>query len=216
MKVYSILAHPNKPSLNSTLFDLANDHFTQQGHTVKVLDLFPSADKLIDSAKIIYHSDAVRDKKHTSTYYHNYVLEQKSGDFAKDEIKKLKEADLLYIQTPILVWSLPAMLKLYIENVFLFNELFSLIDPWSDDGFYIDRYMTDKKVLFSFTTGSGQAMTKSVMGSTTALIQPVKSMFEFVGYKWIDPHITWGTTRTRDIDELYILEFNNFLSKLKL
>jgi len=218
MKIYSILVHPNQGSLNLELFDLANRHFKKNGHKVKTFDLYRSTDKLINAATTLTQSDkSIVDRKHMSTYTHNYTMgqyEQLADSFAKDEIKKLKEADLLFIQTPIFVWSMPAMLKLYIENVFLYNELFALTDSWSDKNFKIDKFMTNKKILFSITTGSSQGMTKSVLGSTNALTQPIRSMFEFVGYEWLDPYITWGTTKSRDICDEYVLNFDNYLKEV--
>jgi putative NADPH-quinone reductase len=158
-----------------------------------------------------YNTPNAVDKKQASTYYCNYVLEKVATEFSSTEIKKLNEADLVYIQTPILVWSLPAMLKMYIENVFLYKQLFTLVDAWSDEKFKVIPHMTGKKVLFSFTLGSGPAMTSYVMGSKRKLIQPIKSMFEFVGYTWCKPHITWGTTSSSELQEEYIVKFDKFL-----
>jgi NAD(P)H dehydrogenase (quinone) len=212
MKIYSILAHPNRNSLNGVMFDTANTYFIEQGHDVKTFDIFKNADKILASSNAMYYNKtSTIEQKQASTYYHNYILEKLNTEFSKLEISNLKEADLLFIQTPILVWSLPAMLKMYIENVFLYDELFTLIDAWSDKDFEVIPHMKNKKVVFSFTLGSGKAMTTSVVGSEKALVQPIKSIFEFAGYTWGKPHITWGTTGSREIRGEYLFEFNKFL-----
>jgi putative NADPH-quinone reductase len=72
--------------------------------------------------------------------------------------------------------------------------------------------MTNKQVMFSFTLGSGKSMTSSVVGSQRALVQPIKSIFEFAGYTWTQPHITWGTTGSREIRQEYMLAFDKFLA----
>jgi putative NADPH-quinone reductase len=117
------------------------------------------------------------------------------GNFSQVEIAKLKNADILFIQAPLLVWNIPAMLKLYLENVFIANELFQLHEPWSEDNFKIDQWMTGKKVMISLTAGSSHNMTASVAGSIDLLFNPIKSMFEFVGYEWLTPYITYSTTK---------------------
>jgi NAD(P)H dehydrogenase (quinone) len=212
MKIYSILAHPNRSSLNGVMFDRANEYFVSRGHTVKTFDVFQNTNEILASSQEMYYNNTSKlEKKQASTYYHNYILEKLNTAFSKTEIANLKEADLLFIQTPILVWSLPAMLKMYIENVFLYDELFTLVDAWSDKKFEVIPHMTGKKVVFSFTLGSGRAMTSSIVGSQRKLVQPIKSMFEFAGYAWMKPHITWGTTGSREAREEYLLAFDKFL-----
>jgi len=210
MKIYSILAHPNKDSLNGALFDRANQYFADQGHEIKTFDVFQNTDKIIESSNQQYYKTLPNiDKKQSSTYYINYG--QLITDFSRTEIDNLKEADLLFIQTPILVWSLPGMLKLYIENVVLINEMFKLIQPDSDRNFEVVPFMQNKTVVFSLTCGSSKGMTTSVVGSEKELIRPIRSMFEFVGYTWMHPHITWGTTGSRELHDEYLINFNKFL-----
>ena len=217
MKIYSILSHPNQHSLNARMFDLANKHFCRLGHEVDTLDLYRSIEQLSDSANIMYQDVSLVERKYMSPYSYNYATNSEKnqlGKFAKIEIDKLKNSDVLYIQSPILVWSLPAILKLYIENIFVINELFLLHNPWSDDNFKIDRYMEGKQVMFSLTMGSSQSLTNEVIGNKDLLIHPIKSIFNFVGYEWIDPHITWGTTEINDKRQDYLDSFQQYLNKL--
>lgn len=219
MKIYSILVHPNQTSLNGTLFDLANQYFKDCGHTVKTIDLSSKRYEMDESASALYQNTASNvNKGYMSDYNYNYAVSKANkltSSFAKSEIAKFKEADIIYIQTPILVWTIPALLKFYIENVFVANELFTATDPWSDDSFVVNPLLTGKKVIFSVTMGSSRAMTNSIIGSIEQLMHPYKSMFGFVGVEWVDPHVTWGTMQTQSRHDVYLEQFNSYLRQLE-
>jgi putative NADPH-quinone reductase len=212
MNVYSILAHPNQQSLNARLFNQANNHFSLLGYTVDQIDLYKNLSSILESNSLIYENKIpLEERRYSSPLNSNYnkgVLV--ASEFARDQITKIKNADLLFIQTPVLVWTLPAILKFYMEIVFLPEQMFTVNRPWADN-FELIKFMSGKKVFFSFTLGSGQPMTNSVTGSTENLINPIKSMFEFVGYEWITPHITWGTMESQEKNNAYFSSFDTSL-----
>ena len=218
MNIYSILAHPNQTSLNGTLFGRANQFFKDHGHKVKTIELSSKDYEMNESASALYQTNVPESVKgYMSDYNYNYAtLKQKKlvSPFAKAEINKFKDADVIYIQTPMLVWTIPAMLKFYIENIFVANELFTAVEPWSDD-FEVVPYLTGKKVMFSVTMGSGKAMTNYIIGSAEQLMHPYKSMFGFVGVEWIEPHITWGTMQTANKHDAYLEQFDSYLNQLE-
>lgn len=214
MKIYSILAHLDPMSLNGQLFDIANEYFTELGHEVKTIHLHQHIDQLNQASNVLHTVDLKpHERKNASLSSYNYNKASKGGylsTFAKQEIENLKSADFLFIQMPVLVWTIPAILKSYMENTFIANSLFSLYNPWDSD-FEITKFMTGKRVFVSMVTGSGPEMTAAVMGSVDNLVNPIRSMFEFIGYEWVDPYITWGTTRTWGPREEYITNFKLFL-----
>ena len=212
MNVYSILAHPNQQSLNARLLDRANKHFTLLGYHVDSIDLYKNLPSILESNSLVYTNKIpLEERRYSSPLNSNYNKGTLvSSEFAKDQIARIKNADLLFIQTPVLVWSLPAILKFYIEMVFLPEQLFTVNRPWADD-FELIKFMSSKKVFFSFTLGSGQPMTNFVTGNTDNLINPIRSMFEFVGYEWITPHITWGTMESQEKNNVYFASFDDTL-----
>lgn len=216
MKVYSIFVHPNKQSLNGTLFNMANKHFVQKGYEVDTLDLFGVYGDLHKSVDVLYQSSVpLPIRKYESSFHYNYIRakEEEFSDFSITELGKLKNADILYIQTPIMVWMLPAILKLYIESTFLPNGAFVTDRMWADD-FVIDKQLAGKKVFFSIVTGAGVAYCNAIMGSVDNMINPIKSVFEFVGYEWMEPHITWGTTESVGPRKDYLSNFQDHLDKI--
>lgn len=222
MKIYSILVHPNRVSLNSSLFSYANDYFTNHGHKVKTLDLYTHSKELIESAEVMTNTSADEEKHNRSDVLHNFSTASKRDlptEFIKDQLANLKSADVLYIQTPIWVWSIPALLKLYIENTFMPNELFLQHKPASETEYKITPLMAGKKIIFSFTLGGSETMATYITGGRRQLFDPIKNMFGFVGYEWIEPHILWAVSEHDSIEakqEKYFAKFTQYLNELNL
>ena len=214
MKIYSILVHPSRQSLNASQFNLANKHFLQKGYEVEILDLYEIHDELLESVRVLERNIVpIQDRKYESAYHYTYNNALQYSDFSAKEIEKLKNADILYVQTPIMVWTIPSILKLYIESAFITEGAFTTVTPWSDD-FKLTKLLEGKKVFFSIVMGAGRAYCNCVMGSVENMIHPIKATCEFVGYEWLDPHITWGTTETADKRQDYLDSFQNHLDKL--
>lgn len=214
MNVYSILVHPSSQSLTASQFRIANKHFLNKGYEIQTLDLYEIYDELLESVRILQRNVIpLRDRKYESAYHYTYNNALAYSEFSAREVEKLKNADLLYIQTPITVWTIPSILKLYIESAFIGGGTFHTENPWSDD-FELIRVLEGKKVFFSITMGAGQAYCKHIMGSVENMIHPIKATCEFVGYEWLEPHITWGSTETVDKRQDYLDSFQDHLNKL--
>jgi putative NADPH-quinone reductase len=208
MNIYSILVHPNSQSLNANMFKLANKLFSQQGHIVNTLNLFDVNDEMNTTSKALYKSTApLLDRRYESAFHYNYIrsAEAHSNIFADVEITKLKKADLLYIQTPIMVWNIPSILKLYIELVFLPDLVFKTDKMWADN-FKHEGLLEGKRVFVSFVMGASKKYCEHIMGDVSYMTRPVESMFKLAGYKWLEPCLTWGTTRT------YVDKCDNYLT----
>lgn len=219
MKIYSILVHPNKQSLNATMFKLANDLFESQNYTVQTLNLFDVKDKLYEISNQLYNSSAsLLDRRYQSAFHYNYskMTQQHTSNFANEQLIKLKEADLLYIQTPIMVWNIPSLLKLYIETVFLPDAVFSSEQPWSPE-FTHNGLLTGRRVIFSFVMGASKEYCEYIMGGVNFMTRPIESIFKLAGYEWIEPNLTWGTSKTQiDKNDEYLINLRYHLSNIIL
>lgn len=185
MKIYSILVHPSENSLNKDLFSKANDTFTRAGHSVKTLDLYHSKfdpNKL--SKNIINLPGSSYDQKWS--YAEKLKL---LPDFTINEIEKLKECDILYIQTPIWLWGPPAILKSYTENVFVFNTVFT--KSHNIDGSIPFQLFRGKKVFFSITASSSEEAMLTNFRDRAEFLVHLKNVFELTGFEFIDPCIAW-------------------------
>ena len=206
MKIYSILAHPSAKGGNGRYYDIVNQHFKTAGHEVETANLFEDFNHLVK--EISATGQLVYSDRETNWSY----VTDGDGYFSK-EIEKLKNADLVFIQTPIWVLSLPAVLKFYLENIFLTMTI--LKDPWHPTNFKINHGIQGKKILFSIMLGSSEELTQTVIGSTEQLIHPIKSQFEWLGFEWMDPYITWAATAPGlQRDQMHLVNLKKFLTAM--
>jgi putative NADPH-quinone reductase len=228
MNIYAILVHPATSSLNHTLFKYAVDQFKSQGHKVKTLDLYRSKFDPRSMENNLTARDfkipGIREK--IKSFTDKWMLANSLGQissFTDNEIKKLEQADVLYIQSPLWWWTMPSLLKAYIENVFVYDKFFKLnhVDGHDDDAIEETKFLSGKKVLLSFTTGGSKKFMESYFESEKNLTLHMKAMFGLVGYEFIDPYFTWATmantvlheNREEDISQL-IGNFENYLTKV--
>ncbi len=115
MNVLIVHAHPEAKSFNSALMALAKEQFTQAGHNVEVSDLYEMNWNPVASA------DDFAERK--SPDYLVYALEQRYNfdkqAIAPDiaiEIAKLQKADLLILNFPLFWFSVPAIMKGWIDK----------------------------------------------------------------------------------------------------
>lgn len=214
MKVYGILVHPERQSLNGTMFDTAIDFFQKKKHKVETLDLFRS-----DFDPWAIHDHIVSDNQ-TKNYGHKWFAADARNllpEFSQREIDRLKNSDLLYIQSPIWWWGLPALMKAYIENVFIYNVLFSLENEHTRENrdSTVFKLLRNKKLLLSITTGSSEKFMAEHFNTFENMIAPIRARFEFVGYNILPIHHCGGLSgETNNVDQ--IEKFKYYLQSIKI
>jgi NAD(P)H dehydrogenase (quinone) len=129
-------------------------------------------------------------------YYKQQVEEDHATEtdgFAPDvaaEIAKLEAADLLIFQFPLWWFGLPAILKGWVDKVFVFNRVYGR------GRFYDKGTFRGKRALLSLTTGgSGEAAYQpdGFNGDINGVLRPIqRGMFEFLGYDVLKPQIVYG------------------------
>ncbi len=209
------MAHPEQKSLNGFLFNAANDYFEQQGHSVKTTHIYSIMDKINSSAEELYRDHFQDPNSLGSNYVHNWSSAAKRGlisEAVKEEIANIKEADLLYIQTPIWLYSMPSMLKNYIEQVFLMNEFFDLKKTWTKD-FEIIHLTENKKLFLCITFGGCKEMVDHVVGNADNIVKHIEDIFRFIGYD-MNFHIIFDTTSPVANERDYKQEMEDVINKL--
>jgi NAD(P)H dehydrogenase (quinone) len=118
MNVLIVHAHPEPQSFSSAMYHSAADTLRAQGHAVTVSDLYAQGFNPVASAADF--------AERRNPDYLNYALEQRhaqeSGTLAPDiraEVDKVLACDLLILNFPIYWFSVPAMLKGWIDRVFV-------------------------------------------------------------------------------------------------
>ncbi|WP_018230543.1 NAD(P)H-dependent oxidoreductase [Methyloversatilis universalis] len=118
MKVLIVHAHPEPQSFSAAMCRTAVGTLAAQGHTVTVSDLYAQRFNPVASAADF--------AERRNPDYLNYALEQRhaqeGGTLAPDiraEVDKVLACDLLILNFPIYWFSVPAMLKGWIDRVFV-------------------------------------------------------------------------------------------------
>lgn len=102
MRIYAILAHPKKESMNAHFFYEAVTHMKKRGHLVDVLDLYDRADQ------VPFFGRHVIGGSQQEPIYHPFFIENKNRFMA---------ADRLFIEYPIYQFSVPGILKAWMDLI---------------------------------------------------------------------------------------------------
>jgi NAD(P)H dehydrogenase (quinone) len=188
MKAHIVFAHPNLASFNGQLKVTATETLKSLGWTVTTIDLYQvkfkaSADE--GDFEQIEHSD-----------FFDLQMEQQAASqnqsFSSDiiqEQKHLSEADLIIFQFPLWWYSMPALLKGYIDRVFSYG--------WAYGG---HQALAGKKLLVCMTTGAPEfAWTDDKRGTIQDNFKHLFiGTFGLCGILPLEPFIVYGAKRLSD------------------
>jgi NAD(P)H dehydrogenase (quinone) len=150
MQVLIVYAHPEPASFNGALKDLAVSALTEAGHAVTVSDLYAQGFSAVAGP------DDVAGRSNEQIF--NLGMEQMHAAQQecftaqiKSEQEKLLAADLLILQFPMWWFSMPALLKGWIDRVFAFGVTYDFGRTW-DQGVF-----TGRKAMLSLTLSAPEA-----------------------------------------------------------
>ncbi len=185
MNVLIVHAHPEPQSFTTAMKDLAVQELSNAGHQVEVSDLYAMNFNPVASA-----ADFGSRK---NPDYLVYALEQRinyeNQTIAPDiaaEIEKLVAADLVIFSFPLYWFSVPAILKGWIDRV-LVSGL-----TYGGKRFYDQGGLKGKKALLSFTLGGREHMfgADAIHGEIETMLRPVlRGTLYYVGMDVLPPFI---------------------------
>lgn len=202
MNILIVYAHPEPKSFNGAMKDLAVSVLTQQGHQVKVSDLYEMKFKALadqeDFAELEYPEFL---KEHSEQN-----LTSGKGKLAQDivaEQEKLLWADFLILQFPLWWFSLPAIMKGWVDRVFTTG--FS----YGGGKLYDKGGLKGKKAMLALTTG-GPASRYSPNGLNADIEKILfainHGILHFVGMEVLPPFIAWSPASVGDKGRQQYLE----------
>lgn len=203
MKVLYVYAHPEPKSFNGALKDTALAALKEKGHEVKLSDLYA-----INFNPVLSAGDFT-DRKKPDVFkpFFEAIQASKKGAFApdiKDEMEKVKWADLLIFQFPIFFTFMPAIMKGWIDRVlapgFGFNPV--------TNSAYDTGLFKGKSAMLVTTTGAPKEM-YSEGGAHGDLNKHLESIthciFEYMGMEVLPSHIIYeasSMSKERGTEEL--------------
>ena len=187
MKVLIVHAHPEPRSFTAALRDQAIATLSAQGHEVQVSDLYAMQWNPVASAADFCARE--------NPDYLVYALEQRLGvkkqSIAADiqgELDKLLWADLLILNFPIFWFSVPAMLKGWIDRVLVSGVCYG------GKRFYDQGGLAGKRALVTVTLGGREHMfgEGAIHGPLEDMLRPIlRGTLAYVGYEVLAPFVAW-------------------------
>ncbi|QNP68021.1 NAD(P)H-dependent oxidoreductase [Streptomyces roseirectus] len=203
MKTLIVHAHPEPASLNSSLKDLAVTTLESAGHEVQVSDLYAMKWKAtVDaddygpaaSPRLKVAADSGRAFE-TGTLTPDVLAEQ----------EKLLWADTVILQFPLWWYTMPAILKGWVDRVFTYRFAYGVGEH--SDVRYGERYgegtLAGRRALLSVTVGGPQAhyAARGINGPLDDLLFPIHhGILFYPGFEILPPFVVHGTDRLTDED----------------
>ena len=117
MKVLIVFAHPEPKSLNGALKDMAAQTLKDIGHHLKVSDLYGMRFKATLNREDFLNLENPERFNPMMEQLHASQTESFASDI-KEEMEKLKWADLVIFQFPVWYGSMPAILKGWFDRFY--------------------------------------------------------------------------------------------------
>ena len=208
MNILVIYAHPEPQSMNGAMYRATVEHLTAIGHEVKTSDLYQM------------RFDPVSDRRNFNTVHDGSFFKQQLeelhatavGGFTDEinvEQEKVEWCDLMIWQFPLWWFSVPAILKGWVDRVFAMGRFYK------NGHIYETGINRGKKALLSLTTGgpAGDYVPDGLNGDISSMLRPIhRGIFQFTGFTVLQPQIVYGPVR-KSPEELEI-ELDNWKKRL--
>jgi NAD(P)H dehydrogenase (quinone) len=203
MKALIVHAHPEPLSLNSALKDIAVTTLHKAGHEVQVSDLYAMRWKSgIDAEDFGVATTGRLDVAHDSG--RAYETDALSADIAAEHAKLLW-ADTVIFQFPLWWYSMPAILKGWVDRVFTYRFAYGVGEHTETK--YGDRYgdgkLAGKRAMLSVTIGGKEShyTDRGINGPVDDLLFPIHhGILYYPGMEVLPPFVMYGTSRVSDED----------------
>jgi NAD(P)H dehydrogenase (quinone) len=200
MNVLLVYAHPEPRSLNGSLKHFAVRRLEEAGHRIQVSDLYAmnwkaslDADDNMDR-----QPDARFDPQMDSK--HAFENGRQSKDIALEQ-DKLLWADAVILQFPMWWFSMPAILKGWIERVYAYGFAYGVGEH--SDARWGDRYgegtMAGKRAMLIVTAGGWESHygPRGINGPMDDVLFPIQhGILYYPGFDVLPPFVIYRTSRT--------------------
>ncbi|PMS15262.1 NAD(P)H dehydrogenase [Trinickia dabaoshanensis] len=199
MNVLLVYAHPEPQSLNGALKEFSVKRLEAAGHTVRVSDLYAMKWKAV--------LDADDSTEHVPGTAFSPSLESKhafengtqSADIAAEQ-DKLKWADAVILQFPLWWFSMPAILKGWVERVYAYGFAYGVGEH--SDTHWGDRYgegsLVGKRAMLVVTTGGWEPHygPRGINGPIDDILFPINhGVLFYPGFDVLPPFVVYRTGR---------------------
>ncbi|WP_288942458.1 NAD(P)H-dependent oxidoreductase [uncultured Roseovarius sp.] len=187
MRTHIVHAHPETASYNGTLTRTAMQALEENGGSVTASDLYQMNFDPVEHGRHYPNRAATDGFTPLKEQRHAWTTGTVPGDVAR-EIEHLERADLVILQFPLWWHSPPAMLKGWMDRVFVNGGLYTSRMRY-DAG-----YFRGKRALVSITTGAPREAfgANARGGDFDTMLWPVQYSMHYMGFSILPPFISYG------------------------
>ncbi|MDY6804256.1 MAG: NAD(P)H-dependent oxidoreductase [Cyanobacteriota bacterium] len=211
MNVLIVYAHPEPKSFCAALKNLAVSALTEAGHNVQVSDLHTMNFQAVATKEDFLELDNQDFFKYQVEQKIAYENEKLAPDIVAEQ-EKLLWADFVILNFPLWWFSVPAIMKGWVDRVFTTGFAYGGGKMYDRGG------LKGKKAMLSLTTGGPATMYSStgLNGDIGQILFPINhGILYFVGMQVLPPFIAWAPARVGDEGrQKYLQEYKERLLSL--
>jgi NAD(P)H dehydrogenase (quinone) len=188
--VLLVTAHPEPSSLTAALSSFAVDHLRAAGHRVRMSDLYAMKWRAVLDADDFPDHPADHRLEILSAQGEATRAGRLSPDIAAEQ-EKLLWSDAVILQFPLWWFSVPAILKGWIDRVFTFEFAHGPSVPPP----YTEGALAGRRALLATTTGAGGSAfsDRGAHGRLADVLHPLQhGLFWFTGLAPLEPFAVHG------------------------
>ncbi|MQM28552.1 NAD(P)H-dependent oxidoreductase [Glycomyces albidus] len=196
MQIHIVYAHPHNASLNAALRDEAVQALEGAGHVVTVSDLYAMEWKAVADYDDFGPTEDERFMFAAGEAWEKGTLTED----VKAEQAKLLAADLVILQFPLWWYTVPAILKGWIDRVFTNGFGYGTSRDWPRFG---DGVLAGKRAMVLVTTGAAEShlSDRGVNGSIDDLLFPLQhGVLFYTGMQVLPPIVVTGAVVMDEAD----------------
>lgn len=200
MNVLIVYAHPEPTSLNGSLKELAVQRLEAAGHHVQVSDLYGMQWKApLDAGDTLERRPGGAPFHPSLDSRHAFENGFQSADIAAEQ-DKLRWADAVILQFPLWWFSMPAILKGWVERVYAYGFAYGVGEH--SDARWGDRYgegsLTGKRAMLMVTTGGWEShySPRGINGPIEDILFPIHhGILYYPGFDVLPPFLVYHTSK---------------------
>lgn len=202
MNVFIVYAHPEPRSLNGALRDLAVKTLAGLGHSVEVSDLYAMDWKARADGADFLDRAATERLRYARESGHAFATGTQTPDVIREQ-EKLLWADAVILQFPLWWFSMPAILKGWVDRVFAFGFAYGVGphggERWGDR--YGEGTLAGRRAMLSITIGGREPhySERGVNGRLDDVLFPIQhGILFYPGMTVLPPYTVFQTDHTSD------------------
>jgi NAD(P)H dehydrogenase (quinone) len=199
MNVLIVYAHPERRSLNGMLNDFAVERLRANGHTVQVSDLYAMNWKATLDVRDVRERAADTPFHASLDSKHAFENGLQSRDIEIEQ-DKMRWADALILQFPMWWFSMPAIMKGWVERVYAYGFGYGVgehsASHWGDR--YGEGMMKGKRAMIVTTTGGWEShyAPRGINGPIDDVLFHIQhGMLFYPGFDVLPPYVLYQTSR---------------------